>query len=262
MGVVAGSLTTNRTVSDGAGVLRWLGHSCFYLRSPAGVHVLIDPFNEELGYPVPDLPDIDLVLLSHEHADHANVGLSAGTPKVLCGATADVWHAVGVRQADVSARMIPGAYHDEVQGAARGRTAIISLELGDVRFVHLGDLGHMLDANLIAQTKGHDVVLAPVGGCFTVDGRQAAQVVDQIDARLALPMHYRPSDREIPLPLATLEESGFLTGRRVRWEHTAELTIAISCLLDEPEIVVLQPPGQASSLSTGDPLPVASGPFE
>ena len=114
--------------------------------------LLIDPFNEELGYPVPDLPDIDLVLLSHEHADHANVGLSAGTPKVLCGATADVWHAVGVRQADVSARMIPGAYHDEVQGAARGRTAIISLELGDVRFVHLGDLGPVSYTHLTLPT--------------------------------------------------------------------------------------------------------------
>lgn len=227
---------------DGAGVLRWLGHSCFYLRSPAGVHVLIDPFNEELGYPVPDLPDIDLVLLSHEHSDHSNVALSPGTPKVLCGATADVWHAVDVQQGDVSARMIPGAYHDEVQGAALGRTAIISLELGDVRLVHLGDLGHMLDANLIAQTRGHDVVLAPVGGRFTVDGRQAAQVVGQIGAGLAIPMHYRPSDPEMPLPLATLDESGFLAGRRVRWEHTSELLITTSCLGDEPEIAVLQLP--------------------
>lgn len=222
--------------------LRWLGHSSFYLRSPAGVHVLIDPLNDELGHPLPELPNIDLVLLSHEHGDHANVALAPGRPKVVLGATTDVWHAGDVQQGDVSATIIVGAYHDQVQGTARGRTALISIAVGDLRLLHLGDLGHTLDANLIAQTKGHDVALVPVGGRFTIDGAQAAQVVDQIGTRVAIPMHYRPSDREMPLPIATLEESGFLAGRRVRRFDSSEFGLSASDLPDEPEVLVLAPP--------------------
>lgn len=228
--------------SDPAARLEWLGHACFLLRSPAGVHVLIDPLNEALGYPVPTLPDIDLVLLSHEHADHANVGLAPGRPEVVRGASADLWHAGEVQLGDVTATVIAGAYHDQEQGAARGRTALLSVAAGGVRLLHLGDLGHALDANLIAQTKGHDVVCVPVGGHFTLDGAGAAEVVDQIAPRVALPMHYRPSGREFPFPIATLEDSGFLTGRTVRRVGASELELTTDLLPEELEVTVLAPP--------------------
>ena len=230
------------TASESTARLRWLGHACFLLRSPAGVHVLIDPLNDALGYPMPALPDIDLVLLTHEHADHANVELAPGRPKVVHGASADVWHAAEIRLGDVTATVIAGAYHDEEQGAARGRTAFISVAVGGVRLLHLGDLGHALDANLIAQTKGHDIVCVPVGGHFTIDGDGAAEVIDQIAPRTAIPMHYRPAELEMPLPITTLEDSGFLTGRTVRRVASSELDLAPDCLPDALEITVLEPP--------------------
>lgn len=228
--------------SEPAARLQWLGHACFLFCSPGGVRVLIDPLNDALGYPVPALPDIDLVLLSHEHADHANVSLAPGRPKVVRGASAELWHAGEVRLGDVTATVIAGAYHDQEQGAARGRTALLSVAAGGVRLLHLGDLGHVLDANLIAQTRGHDVVCVPVGGHFTLDGAGAAQVVDQIAPRIALPMHYRPSGREFPFPIATLDASGFLAGRAVRRVGASELDLAPDLLPEELAVMVLAPP--------------------
>jgi L-ascorbate metabolism protein UlaG (beta-lactamase superfamily) len=35
-----------------------------------------------------------------------------------------------------------------------------------------------------------DILLVPVGGVFTVDGKKAAEVVNQIEPRLVIPMHY------------------------------------------------------------------------
>ena len=216
-----------------------------------GVHVLIDPLNHALGYPVPALPDIDLVLLSHEHGDHANVELAPGRPKVVRGASADVWHAGEVRMGDVTATVIAGAYHDEMQGAARGRTALLSVAVGGVRLVHLGDLGHVLDANLIAQTRGHDVACVPVGGHFTLDGAGAAEVIDQIAPRVAIPMHYRPAEREMPLPISTLEDSGFLTGRTVRRVASSRLDLVSNRLPAALEITVLAPPTLPAPAQTG-----------
>ena len=114
--------------------------------------------------------------------------------------------------------------------------------MGGVRLLHLGDLGHALDANLIAQTRGHDVVCVPVGGHFTIDGDRAGEVIDQIAPRIAIPMHYRPAEREMPLPIATLEDSGFLTGRTVRRVASSELDLAPDGLPDSLEITVLEPP--------------------
>ena len=51
--------------------LKWLGHSCFQITSDNGIRVVTDPFDESVGYPVPDA-EADIVTMSHEHHDHSN----------------------------------------------------------------------------------------------------------------------------------------------------------------------------------------------
>ena len=222
--------------------LRWLGHATFLLSSPGGVQVLLDPFNLELGYPVPDLPPIDLVAVSHEHADHNNVGLAPGTPKVVRGISDTGWHPGTVTVGDVTLSMIGGAYHDESQGQERGRTALISIEVGGLRLLHLGDLGHRLDTNLLAQCRGHQVLLIPVGGFFTIDGETAAATMDEIGPSITIPIHYRTS-RLPGHPTAPLNETGFLVGREVRRVAETEIALRPEELPALPEVVVPAVPG-------------------
>jgi len=216
--------------------LRWLGHSTFLLSSPGGVQVLLDPFNVELGYPVPELPPIDLVAVSHEHADHNNVELAPGTPKVVRGISENGWHPGTVSVGDVTLHMIGGAYHDEAEGRERGRTAFMSVEVGGLRLLHLGDLGHRLDTNLLAQCRGHEVLLIPVGGFFTIDGETAAATMDEIGPTITIPMHYRTS-RLPGHPTAPLDETGFLVGREVRRVAETEIALCREDLPARPEVV-------------------------
>ena len=222
--------------------LRWLGHATFLLRSPGGVQVLLDPFNVDLGYPVPELPPIDLVAVSHEHADHNNVGLAPGTPKVVRGISDSGWHPGTVQVGDVTLSMIGGAYHDEAQGRERGRTAFMSIEVGGLRLLHLGDLGHRLDTNLLAQCRGHQVLLIPVGGFFTIDGETAAATMDEIGPSITIPIHYRTS-RLPGHPTAPLDETGFLVGREVRRLAETEIALRPEELPARPEVVVPAVPG-------------------
>ena len=49
--------------------LYWLGHACFLLVAADGTRVVTDPFNEQVGYPVPRVR-ADVVTVSHQHFDH------------------------------------------------------------------------------------------------------------------------------------------------------------------------------------------------
>ena len=46
-----------------------------------------------------------------------------------------------------------------------------------------------------------DVLLVPIGGGHTINAAQAAEVISQVEPRIIIPMHYRPSDGETPDPL-------------------------------------------------------------
>ncbi|MDR7392741.1 MAG: MBL fold metallo-hydrolase, partial [Armatimonadota bacterium] len=64
--------------------ITYFGHACFLLESREGKRILIDPFNDQVGYPVPRVA-ADLVLVSHEHFDHNYVEAATGSPRVIRG---------------------------------------------------------------------------------------------------------------------------------------------------------------------------------
>lgn len=153
--------------------ITWLGHACFLLES-GGYRLLLDPYRE-----VPGLPDTeaeaDAVFCSHGHFDHAHtqhVTLSGRGPGPF------------------SVQEIP-SFHDEVRGAKRGENCIRRFTAEDLTVVHLGDLGHQLDPRQLAAVGRADVLLLPIGGTYTLDGREAKAVVDAIAPRVVIPMHYR-----------------------------------------------------------------------
>ena len=229
--------------SPTSATLRWLGHSCYGLSSPAGVNLLIDPIPADMGYPVARLPNIDLLLISHEHYDHNNVALAPGNPKIVRGTSAQGWNPGTVELGDVAVTVIAGAYHDQSQGAERGRTALFSIATAGLKILHLGDLGHGLDVNLLAQTRGHDVVCVPVGGVFTIDAATAAAQIDALAPRMVIPMHYRTE--RLPAadwPIESLEESGFLEGRAVRQAASTSIELDRAALPAEQHTLVFPTP--------------------
>lgn len=172
--------------------LSWYGQSCFLLETPRGTRILMDPTVRAANAAAPEELRAGLVTISHEHADHNNVGLVPGSPRILRGLTRDRkgWMKVRETYEDVSIRTI-GVYHDQRAGKERGLNTIFVLETAGVRIAHLGDLGHTLSNGQLSDLGQVDVVLIPVGGRDTIDADQAAQVMDQIRPRLfVIPMHY------------------------------------------------------------------------
>ena len=153
------------------GKLTWFGQSCFLLETAAGTRVLMDPIPKGIGYELPAGLRADLITVSHEHADHNNVAMAADKPRVIRGLTSDHkgWARVDERYKDVAIRTV-GVYHDDKRGAERGLNTVFIFEVGGLRIAHLGDLGHALTDEQLADDRRGRRGAGPRRGTFTVDG--------------------------------------------------------------------------------------------
>jgi L-ascorbate metabolism protein UlaG (beta-lactamase superfamily) len=189
-------------------------HSFFEIRSSKGTVVVIDPHNIEAYSTMPPRKvKADVVLMTHSHQDHNQVGViekNADT-KIIPGykgaASNQKWNIVDEKIKDVHIRSI-GTYHDEEQGMKYGLNTIFCIEVDGWKIVHLGDLGHSLSAKQVKEIGEVDVLMIPVGGIYSLNGNQANKVVKQLKPKeYIFPMHYgTPQSNEVLTPDEFLED--------------------------------------------------------
>ena len=164
-------------------LIQHIGHAEFLVETESGVIIVTDPYDENCGYPVRSV-GTDIALISHGHHDHNATENLSGNFRVLDQA--------GIYQPEPDVRITAiRGFHDDVKGAKRGETLLFMIETEDLRVVHLGDLGCMVDDEQIRILRNPDVLMIPVGGFYTIDGKQATQVAASLNPRVILPMHYR-----------------------------------------------------------------------
>lgn len=219
--------------------LTWLGHPTFILKTSSGLTALLDPMSAAVGYPLTPISGADLVTVSHEHSDHNNVALALGRPTILRGLAGNDWAKIDQTIKGVRVRTV-ATYHDTTQGSKLGKNAIFVFDLGSLRLAHLGDLGHPLSSDQVKQIGAVDVVMIPVGGFYTIDGKGAAEVVKQLKPKIAIPMHYKTPALMKQLADVLAPADGFIValGASAKVTPTAQ-TITISSLKLPTELTVL-----------------------
>jgi L-ascorbate metabolism protein UlaG (beta-lactamase superfamily) len=204
------------------------GQACFKLKGKKA-SVFIDPYKEEFtGLKLPKDLSADLAISTHDHDDHNN--LAAITDSVIKIAGPGEYEVNGTSVTGI------GAFHDKESGAQRGRNTIYNISIDGLNIVHLGDLGHKLTEEQIEELGATDVLLVPVGGVYTIDAKQASDVVSQIEPKIVIPMHYALPGLKFELdPLDNfLKEMGFESA-----EPLPKLSITKDKLPSELQVVVL-----------------------
>jgi L-ascorbate metabolism protein UlaG (beta-lactamase superfamily) len=168
----------------------WYGQSMFTINVANGPLIAIDPVGASVGYKVSPINNVDAVAVTHEHADHNNVALAPGSPKILRGLAGNDWAKIDETIKGARIRTV-NVYHDDSQGSTRGKNAIFAIEANGLKIVHLGDLGHLLSPDQVTAIGPVDVLMIPVGGNYTIDPARATQVMDSLKPRAVIPMHYK-----------------------------------------------------------------------
>lgn len=164
----------------------WHGHSCFTLRDSHGRTIVIDPFDETVGFGRLKI-SADALFISHVHFDHNfRKGVYGRTKQMEVVETTGTYTVA----AGMTVKAVP-SYHDLEFGDIYGKNKIFSFSMGGLRIVHMGDLGQTaLTENQIALIGRPDILFIPVGGFTTLGANQAAALGRQLKARVIIPMHY------------------------------------------------------------------------
>jgi L-ascorbate metabolism protein UlaG (beta-lactamase superfamily) len=167
--------------------IAWYGQSCFKLMVKTNngekITILIDPFSKDIGL-TPPRGGADIVIVSHDHYDHNNVKTVSGEPFIIDSPG----------EYDVKKVFIRGIYsfHDNSKGEERGVNTISLIEAEDMKICHLGDLGQKeLSDNQLEKIGEVDILMIPVGGTYTINGSEAVKIINQIEPKVVIPMHYK-----------------------------------------------------------------------
>jgi len=212
--------------------IKWLGHASFLITSDSGATIITDPYEPILGMNYEPIDEsADIVTVSHGHGDHNNVAAVQGNPQVIDeSASVEVR---GIRFSGID------TYHDTSSGNERGSNVIYCIEIDGVKVCHLGDLGHMLSDEQAALIGKVDILMAPVGGNFTINAGTVDVIIEKLTPSVVIPMHFC-NDRCPDFPIAGVDN--FTEGKtNVTIMDTSEIEYKAGELPETTSIVVLKP---------------------
>ncbi|MFQ3548219.1 MAG: MBL fold metallo-hydrolase [Armatimonadota bacterium] len=210
------------------------GHSSFVITTNSGTTILTDPYNpnaydNKLKYKVFD-DEVDIVTISHSHADHAYYDEVKGNPIILKNTgkfTVKEVEIFGVQ-----------TYHDQEQGNERGENIVFVMKADDITIAHLGDLGHVLTSEQAAEIGAVDIVMVPVGGTYTINSQEAWEVIGQLNSKAVIPMHFKTKKCEFPIQ----KVDEFLTGHsNIEYINGPSFDISAETISDNIKIYVAEP---------------------
>jgi len=225
--LVAGALASPAAwAAKGQTKLHWYGQSAWKIETPSGGVILIDPWLTVPTNPdknsIAELGKVDYILITHGHFDHVgnaveiakktgaelittadlgrNLVAVEGYPKDKVK-TAYMGGTVAMPKAGARVTLVNAVHGSDLlmskppeSGPATvpgGNPTGVVLQIdGGPTIYHTGDTDVFTDMKLIADFYKVDLMLACIGGNFTMDPVRAALAVQFVHPAHVIPMHY------------------------------------------------------------------------
>jgi L-ascorbate metabolism protein UlaG (beta-lactamase superfamily) len=213
-----------------AGEVRFtfVGHSTFLIESPSGVKIATD-YSGYANWIVPDV-----ITMNHAHSTHYTDHPDLRIKYVLRG-----WNPEGgpahhdLQVGDVRIRNVT----TDIRGGALGRipdgNSIFIFEIAGLCIGHLGHLHHELSPQQLGAVGRLDIVFVPVDGTYTMAQANMLNVLNDLKARIVLPMHYFTPQR------LTRFINGLSSAFDVDYRSDPTIALSAAALPKKPRLIVL-----------------------
>jgi L-ascorbate metabolism protein UlaG (beta-lactamase superfamily) len=166
--------------------ISFVGHATFLIESAQGVTAATD-YND---YVRPSIVPV-IASMNKAHSTHYSRNPDPGIIHVLPGwdpAGGKAEHDVTVR--DMRVRNVPTNIRSFSGATDFDANSMFVFEVGELCIVHLGHLHHTLEPGHLRALGRVDVVLVPVDGGYTLDMDGMLEVLQTLQARIMIPMHF------------------------------------------------------------------------
>jgi L-ascorbate metabolism protein UlaG (beta-lactamase superfamily) len=210
----------------------WYGLSCFRLTERGMASVVVDPYDDSVGYG-PLRLKADIVCISHDASGHNCAEAVKGEKRVIRGP--GEFEIGGVFITGVSTRHGKNSTGKKKSERVDANTLYL-IDFNGLTVAHMGDLDYVPTQPQIENLGAVDVALVPVGGGGGLNASQAAEVISLLEPSIVVPMHYRTP--EVSVKIDTLNK--FLKEMGLSALKPQEsLKISRSELPEETHVIVL-----------------------
>ena len=229
--------------------LEFVAHACFRLWEDGRPSIVMDPLTfSELKLPAPteQLQADTIIASSLTDPAHSNLGLVAGTPRVINALDVARGKQVAINGEPLIAI---AAAEDPNHPDGPDDNALYAFKAGGLWFAHLGDLGFGLTNDDLKPWVGHcDVLMAIIGEKLTLKLDDLDPMIDFLKPTWIVPMHYDLP----PVAFGMSKIEKFLGGRKrdavfYPRHHTVTFPLPKS-ERGNPTIVVMETSGYVSTL--------------
>ncbi len=220
--------------------IRWCGQSCFEITG-RDVTIATDPFQGSmLGIATPKI-NADIILSSHGHPDHWSRKVAKTWSKedttILKWKNQDHGTIKGVKIKGIATK------HDNQGGLMRGRNTIYVFIVDEITFCHCGDIGHVLKEKQLTEIGAIDVLFIPTGGTFTVGLKGVKKIIEQLNPKIIIPMHYYHKGLSLMFKvLKPIKRFIKIIDKNVKEMDSSEVELDKDSLPSTTEVLVLKTP--------------------
>jgi L-ascorbate metabolism protein UlaG (beta-lactamase superfamily) len=203
--------------------LTWIGHASFLIQTPRH-NILVDPNwanwlivirrLKRAGIAIHDLPNIDLVLITHAHFDHLNrrtlAAVAAKQPIVVPSGVSNLVHDLGFQHVHemnwwdewehegIKITFTPAKHWGArvLHDSHRGYGGYV-IEYEGRQVYHCGDSAYFSGFREIGRRLAPEIALLPIGAYDPPSGRdvhmgpeQAVQAFQELNSKMLIPMHF------------------------------------------------------------------------